>query len=133
VFTAVFVSGCTVEKLNTAPGPSETASAESAEVTVSPETAKLQQTMQAVLTKSASSESELVQERLRSQLVAAGIAPSTLEVSASRTPTGLAVDAIEIAARLGGDCVMGQIREGKADTVVLPVLASGKCFLGDFR
>ncbi|WP_035742006.1 DUF6993 domain-containing protein [Arthrobacter sp. MA-N2] len=73
------------------------------------------------------------QEALRSQLVSAGIPAPTLEVTASKTPTGLDVDAIEAAARLDKDCVMGEIREGQVSVSVLPVLASGKCFVGDSR
>lgn len=73
------------------------------------------------------------QEALRSQLVSAGIPASTLEVSASKTPTGLDADAIEAAAKLDKDCVLGEIRDGQVSVSVLPVLASGKCFVGDSR
>ncbi|MBT2513595.1 hypothetical protein J7E82_08625 [Arthrobacter sp. ISL-30] len=70
-------------------------------------------------------------EELKSALVAAGIPADTLEISTSKTPTGLDVDAIEAAAKSGGDCVIGQIRGGAVTVGVLPVLASGKCFVGD--
>jgi hypothetical protein len=63
-------------------------------------------------------------------LTAVGVASSSLEVSASRTPTGLEVDAIEAAALEGKDCVIGQVRDGKVSVVILPVLASGRCFAG---
>jgi hypothetical protein len=63
-------------------------------------------------------------------LTGAGIAPGVLEVSQSRTPTGLEADAIEAAVRQGGDCVIGQVRDGAVAVTVLPVLASGKCFVG---
>lgn len=63
-------------------------------------------------------------------LTAAGIAPSALQVSQSRTPTGLEADAIEAAVLQGKDCVIGQVREGTVTVTVLPVLASGKCFVG---
>ena len=62
-------------------------------------------------------------------LTGAGVTALSLEVSASRTPTGLEVDAIEAAALQDKDCVIGQMREGKV-TVVLPVLSTGKCFVG---
>ena len=62
-------------------------------------------------------------------LVGAGIAPAALEVSASRTPTGLEADAIEAAVLQGADCVVGQVRDGTVTVTVLPVLASGKCFV----
>lgn len=63
-------------------------------------------------------------------LTGAGIAPGVLEVSQSRTPTGLEADAVEAAVRQGSDCVIGQVREGAVAVTVLPVLASGKCFVG---
>lgn len=63
-------------------------------------------------------------------LTGAGIAPGVLEVSQSRTPTGLEADAIEAAVLQGGDCVIGQVRDGAVAVTVLPVLASGKCFVG---
>jgi hypothetical protein len=63
-------------------------------------------------------------------LVGAGITPGVLEVSQSRTPTGLEADAIEAAVRQGNDCVIGQVRDGAVAVTVLPVLASGKCFVG---
>ena len=63
-------------------------------------------------------------------LTGAGIAPAVLQVSQSRTPTGLEADAIEAAVLQGSDCVIGQVREGAVTVTVLPVLASGKCFVG---
>lgn len=63
-------------------------------------------------------------------LTGAGIAPAALDVSASRTPTGLEADAIEAAVLQGTDCVVGQVRDGNVTVIVLPVLASGKCFVG---
>ncbi|NUT71063.1 hypothetical protein [Pseudarthrobacter sp. C4D7] len=63
-------------------------------------------------------------------LTGAGIAPAVLQVSQSRTPTGLEADAIEAAVLQGKDCVIGQVREGAVTVTVLPVLASGKCFVG---
>ena len=72
-------------------------------------------------------------EALRAALVSAGIPKDAVEVSVSRTPTGLDVDAMEAAARTGDSCVMGQIRDGGVVVTVLPVLATGKCFVGDAR
>ncbi|MET1085748.1 MAG: hypothetical protein ABWY04_01295 [Arthrobacter sp.] len=63
-------------------------------------------------------------------LTGAGIAPAVLQVSQSRTPTGLEADAIEAAVQQGKDCVIGQVRDGTVTVTVLPVLASGKCFVG---
>lgn len=89
--------------------------------------------MENVLKTAAQSKGIPDQEQLRAALVAAGIPSATVEVSVSRTPTGLNVDAIEAAARTESDCVIGQIREGGVTVGVLPVLASGKCFVGDSR
>ncbi|ABM07356.1 hypothetical protein AAur_2396 [Paenarthrobacter aurescens TC1] len=72
-------------------------------------------------------------ETLRAALVSAGIPEANVEVSVSRTPTGLEVDAMEAAALAGESCVMGQIRDGGVVVTVLPVLATGKCFVGDSR
>lgn len=72
-------------------------------------------------------------ETLRAALVAAGIPNANVEVSVSRTPTGLDVDAMEAAALTGESCIMGQIRDGGVVVTVLPVLATGKCFVGDAR
>jgi len=60
----------------------------------------------------------------------AGLDKSDVEVSADITPTGLAVDAIEAAAPVEDNCIIGQIREGEVAISVLPVLDSGKCFVG---
>ncbi|WP_429386117.1 DUF6993 domain-containing protein [Paenarthrobacter sp. TE4293] len=73
------------------------------------------------------------QEALRAALVSAGIPKANVEVSVSHTPTGLDVDAMEAAALTGESCVMGQIRDGGVVVTVLPVLAAGKCFVGDAR
>ena len=61
----------------------------------------------------------------------AGFDPAAVEVSADRTPTGLDVDAIQGAARQGGDCVFGEVRDGEVTVSVLPVLAGGRCFVGN--
>ncbi|WP_376940679.1 DUF6993 domain-containing protein [Arthrobacter ramosus] len=152
LLVAGLVAGCTapapVVSGSTAvssPAPSSTASATpavtpsagspsaSASVSLSPGTAALKQTMESVLKTIAAATPKPAQDALRSQLVSAGIPDSAVEVSASKTPTGLDVDAIEAAARLDKDCVMGEIRAGQVSVSVLPVLASGKCFVGDSR
>ncbi|OFI39590.1 hypothetical protein BIU82_00475 [Arthrobacter sp. SW1] len=73
------------------------------------------------------------QEALRNGLVAAGIPEDAVEVSASKTPTGLEVDAVEAAVSSGKECIVGEIRNGRASVTVLPLLADGKCFVGDVR
>lgn len=119
-----------------APTPSVTSTAPSGaptKPTVAPATTQLAGTMETALKAAAQSKGIPDQEQLRASLVAAGIPAATLEVSVSRTPTGLDVDAIEAAARTESDCVIGQIRDGAVTVGVLPVLASGKCFVGDSR
>ncbi|MCQ9163905.1 DUF6993 domain-containing protein [Arthrobacter sp. STN4] len=64
-------------------------------------------------------------------MLSAGAVKNTVEVSIDKTPTGLAVDAIQSAARVAKECVIGQVRDGKAAVTVLPVLATGLCFVGD--
>ncbi|MBT2531581.1 hypothetical protein J7E83_05450 [Arthrobacter sp. ISL-48] len=68
--------------------------------------------------------------QLADALTGAGIPAADLEVSESRTPTGLEADAIEAGVVRGKDCVVGQIRDGGVTVSILPVLASGKCFVG---
>nr|WP_267546158.1 hypothetical protein [Arthrobacter sp. H14-L1] len=55
------------------------------------------------------------------------------EVSASRTPTGLKADGVEAGVLSGTQCVMAKIRDGQVSVAVLPVLPSGKCFVGSAR
>lgn len=70
-------------------------------------------------------------DQMKAAMLDAGAAQPTLELSIDKTPTGLAVDAIEAASRIANQCVIGQVRSGVASVVVLPVLASGRCFVGD--
>ncbi len=70
-------------------------------------------------------------EQMRAAMLKAGAVQETIEVSVDITPTGLAVDAIEAASPIAKECVIGQVRDGKVAVTVLPVLASGRCFVGD--
>ncbi|MEE2522945.1 hypothetical protein V1639_10540 [Pseudarthrobacter sp. J75] len=63
-------------------------------------------------------------------LAAAGFSGPGVEVSATRTPTGLEADAVQAAVLQGADCIVGHIREGTVTVTVLPVLSSGRCFVG---
>lgn len=67
---------------------------------------------------------------LRESLVTAGIPAGDVEVTAGRTPTGLAADAVEAGVRDGRSCIVAQIRNGSVTVSVLPVLASGRCLVG---
>jgi hypothetical protein len=93
-------------------------------------TSRLKETLGNALRTVAAANPKPGQDQVTAALTGAGIPAGSLQVSASRTPTGLEVDAIEAAALQGKDCVIGQIRGGSVVVTVLPVLASGKCFVG---
>lgn len=63
-------------------------------------------------------------------LAAAGFTGPGVEVTATRTPTGLEADAVESAVLQDDDCIIGHVREGVVSVTVLPVLATGRCFVG---
>lgn len=69
-------------------------------------------------------------EQIVAALAAAGFAGSGVEVTATSTPTGLEADAVQAAVLHGNECVIGHVREGTVTVTVLPVLASGRCFVG---
>lgn len=93
-------------------------------------TEAVKRTVADALTKLAAGAPKPATGQVSDALTGAGIAPGVLQVSQSRTPTGLEADAIEAAVLQGKDCVIGQVREGAVTVTVLPVLASGKCFVG---
>ncbi len=93
-------------------------------------TEAVKRTVTDALTKLAAGAPKPATGQVSDALTGAGIAPGVLQVSQSRTPTGLEADAIEAAVLQGKDCVIGQVREGAVTVTVLPVLASGKCFVG---
>lgn len=95
-----------------------------------PATAALKQTLADTLNRLAAGTPKPATSQVTDALTGSGIPGSALEVSESRTPTGLEADAIEAAVLQGTDCVVGQIRDGSVTVSVLPVLASGKCFVG---
>lgn len=73
------------------------------------------------------------QEQMRSALQGLAAAPTDVEVSISKTPTGLDVEAIQGSVKVDQSCVIGEIRNGQVFTVVQPILATGLCFVGDQR
>lgn len=85
----------------------------------------------------AGSESSVTREQVRSAIeqgfTDVGLVPDDIEVSIDSTPTGLDVDAIQGAGRIGETCVFGEVREDEVSVSVLPVLGSGYCFVGDQR
>ncbi|WP_247647154.1 hypothetical protein [Arthrobacter sp. E3] len=70
-------------------------------------------------------------QQMMTAMLDAGAVKENTEVSVDITPTGLAVDAIEAATPIAEECVIGQVRDGKVAVTILPVLASGRCFVGD--
>ncbi|WP_461165073.1 DUF6993 domain-containing protein [Arthrobacter sp. R4-81] len=95
-----------------------------------PATALLRDKVEHALKNLAAGSAKPTRDQMVAALTAAGVSSSALEVSASQTPTGLEVDAIEAAALQDKDCVIGQVREGKVTVIILPVLSTGKCFAG---
>ncbi|RJT96511.1 hypothetical protein D6T65_15310 [Arthrobacter frigidicola] len=72
-------------------------------------------------------------EQIRATLRAAGIADDSMEISATTTPTGLTVDAVQAGVRSGEDCLVAHLQDGSVSTVILPVLAGGRCLIGGDR
>ncbi len=70
-------------------------------------------------------------EQMMAAVLEAGATKESAEISVDITPTGLAVDAIEAASPVADQCVIGQVRDGNVTVTILPVLASGRCFVGD--
>jgi len=131
----VAMTGCSATPASPAQAGTNPAPSASVQGTapVDPAVAATTTTMETTLKSLVAANPKPDQEALRAALVSAGIPKANVEVSVSRTPTGLDVDAMEAAALAGKSCVMGQIRDGGVVVSVLPVLATGKCFVGDAR
>lgn len=136
IAAALTMTACTAAPASSteqpAASPSQTVSPE-ATATVDPAVAATTSAVESTLKTLVAGNPKPDREALRAALVSAGIPKDHVEVSVSRTPTGLDVDAMEAAARTGDSCIMGQIRDGGVVVTVLPVLATGKCFVGDAR
>ncbi|MDK1359223.1 hypothetical protein QNO00_02920 [Arthrobacter sp. zg-Y1219] len=87
----------------------------------------------ASLTALAASQPSPGAKAVRQAFGAAGFPEDSVEVSLDITPTGLAVDSIRGATVSEGECLFGEVRDGKVAVTVLPVLDSGFCFVGDQR
>ncbi|GAC1503899.1 MAG: hypothetical protein NVS2B15_26790 [Pseudarthrobacter sp.] len=122
-------SGITAPTEPVGPKPG-TAGKPGATTAENPATAAMKQTVKDALSRLAAGTPKPATAQVVEALTGVGVAPAALEVSASRTPTGLEADAIESAVLQGRDCVFGHIRDGSVSVTVLPVLASGKCFVG---
>ncbi len=93
----------------------------------------LQQSIEQALIKLSEVSPQPDRGQVLAALVGVGVLPGMTEVSDSRTPTGLKADAIEAGVLSGPQCVMAKIRDGQVSVAVLPVLSSGKCFIGSDR
>jgi hypothetical protein len=72
-------------------------------------------------------------EQLRLALIESGFPSDSVEVTASRTPTGLDADAVEVAVAAGRNCIVAQLRDGSVTSTILPPLADGRCLVGTVR
>ncbi|SEJ70571.1 hypothetical protein SAMN04487917_11084 [Arthrobacter sp. yr096] len=132
---ALALTACTASPAAPASQAASPAPSTSPEATASvdPAVAAATSTVESTLKKLVANNPKPDREALRAALVSAGIPKANVEVSVSRTPTGLDVDAMEASALTGESCVVGQIRDGGVVVTVLPVLTTGKCFVGDAR
>ncbi|WP_243399803.1 DUF6993 domain-containing protein [Arthrobacter glacialis] len=94
---------------------------------------ELSDKVKASLTKLATVTKAPNREQMLAAMLEAGAVKEQVELSVDITPTGLAVDAVESATRVAEECVIGQVRDGNVAVMVLPVLASGRCFVGDIH
>lgn len=128
--TGVPPSASGAENKTATPAPAATKTAVAGPSAPAEASAALRSKLSDVLGRLAAGTPKPSTSQVREALTGAGIATGSLEVSESTTPTGLAADSIEAAVRQAKDCVIGQVREGAVTVTVLPVLASGKCFVG---
>ncbi|WP_425861843.1 DUF6993 domain-containing protein [Arthrobacter sp. TWP1-1] len=146
--TSMILGGCSL--LPTAQAPATSAPA-AGPTTVAPEDApsapaettddtppeaktaaqELQEKVSASLTSLAAGTKSPNREQMMQAMIEAGAVQENVEISVDITPTGLAVDAIETATLVAKECVVGQVRGGEVAVTILPVLASGRCFVGD--
>lgn len=131
---AVVLSGCSpfAESTGTDTSPAETTLSADPARTQTP-AQKLQDKVKVSLSSLAAQIKSPTREQMKQAMITAGALPEKLELSVDITPTGNAVDAIEAATLLETDCIIGQVRDGKVTVTILPILASGYCFVGDVR
>jgi hypothetical protein len=66
-------------------------------------------------------------------LVAAGFAKSSMEVTPDRTSINAQADQVQFSVRLNGTCLIGQYGGGTYNGVAASILADGKCLIGTTR
>lgn len=114
---------------STAPSPSPTATAETKHLShdeIDQSKAKLSQTLSALLSFNSSPSTT----EIRDYLTKEGIPSANLQISATKTPTGLKADATEIGWANTDTCIMGFIADAKSSVSILPALPDGSCFVG---
>lgn len=142
--TSMILGGCSLLPTATSNQGSDTTSVESEgspstpakpadEKTPEAKTAaqELQDKVRTSLTSLAAGTKSPNREQMMQAMIEAGAVPENVEISVDITPTGLAVDAIETATLVAKECVVGQVRDGEVAVTILPVLSSGRCFVGD--
>jgi len=128
-------SEVSAEAVAPTPAPPAAPSVTPSAVPAEPDTAKVASAVEASLQALTDSQDAVTREQVGAAMergfADAGVVPDLVEVSIDQTPTGLDVDAIQGAGLIGASCVFGEVREGAVSAVVLPVLASGRCFVGN--
>ena len=66
-------------------------------------------------------------------LIDAGFAKADMEVTPDKTAIGLDRDNIQFSVKFGKECIVGQFGNVGYQSVILPVLETGKCLLGITR
>lgn len=136
--TVVLLTGCTGNAANQQPTTRTTTSVATqptAAASATPLSALDVQVneISVALRQLANEQSKPSTDQVRSVLARYSSDPGSIEVSASKTPTGLDADAIQAAVKIDNTCIVSGIRSGQSTTVKLPVLASGRCFEGTSR
>lgn len=85
---------------------------------------------QAVLVEVDAAQEAPVGDEAVDALVEAGFDRSAIERTGDLDSLGEPVTLVEIAVRIGDECIVGQIGQGEPTSAVLPVLASGACLVG---
>ena len=70
-------------------------------------------------------------DALVATVVGAGFPIGALEVTPEFTAIGLAADSVVISVNVQGECLIGQIFADHEVTMIAPVLATGRCLVGE--
>jgi hypothetical protein len=64
-------------------------------------------------------------------LVAGGFEKADIEVTPDTTAINLAADSIIVSVRIKGECLVGQLAPGDHSSEIAPLLATGRCLVGE--